>query len=259
MNPSTPRTDAGAPRASGATVQSVTRTLDLLETLGREGALGVVELAARVGLAQGTAHRLLTTLAERGYVRQDGERRYHLGLAATRLADRAQRELTVLAMPHLRALVDEVGETANLAVLDGGAMTYVAQAPSPHTLRIFAEVGRQVPIHSTAVGKAVLAGLPAQEAQHLIAGFAWEARTPHTLMTAEDLATEVASVTAQGYAVDEQEQEIGVRCVAVALPSADLHAAISVSGPAERFIPEAAVAAARHVRAAADAVGARLR
>lgn len=240
-------------------VQSVGRALDILEALSGEQALGVVELAGQVGLAQGTAHRLLSTLAARGYVRQDADRRYHLGLAAGRLADRSQRELTAVALPHLRALVERVGETANLAVLDGTSMAYVAQSPSPHTLRIFAEVGRRVPIHSTAVGKAVLASLQGPQAAGLIDGFTWQARTPHTLVSADALLAELATVRDQGFAIDEQEQEIGVRCVAVALPTTQVRAAISVSGPAERFTVETARAAATEVEVASRAVAAHLR
>lgn len=222
-------------------VQSVGRALDLLEALADGPPLGVVELARQVGLAQGTTHRLLATLAARGYVRQDGERRYHLGLAGARLADRAQQELALLARPHLATLVEQTGETANLAVLDGTRMRYVAQSPSPHTLRIFAEVGRQVPVHSTAVGKAVLAALPAADAQAVIDALTLEPSTRHTVTTRAGLDEALVQVRRAGYAVDEQEQEIGVRCVGVALPAAlGLRAAVSVSGPAERFSEERA-------------------
>lgn len=229
-------------------VQSVGRALDILEALADAAPLGVVELARQVGLAQGTTHRLLATLAERGYVRQDGERRYHLGLAGARLADGAQRDLAALARPALAGVVEQVGETANLAVLDGAGMTYVAQAPSPHTLRIFAEVGRRVPIHSTAVGKAVLAALEDGVRDALLTGLTLEGRTPYTLTSVESLRAALQNVRAQGFAVDEQEQELGVRCVAVALPGGlggpGVSAAISVSGPAERFTIERALTVA---------------
>lgn len=230
-------------------VQSVGRALDLLEALAVHAPLGVIDLARQVGLAQGTTHRLLATLADRGYVRQDSERRYHLGPAGSRLADAAGRELAVLARPVLARLVERIGETANLAVLDTDAMVYIAQAPSPHTLRIFAEVGRRVPIHSTAVGKAVVAQLTGSERDMVLDKLRFEARTSYTVTTRAQFDLAVAQVERDGFAIDEQEQEIGVRCVSVALPELGgalrgVRAAISVSGPAERFTPERAHAAA---------------
>lgn len=224
-------------------MQSVDRVLDVLEALAAAGApLGVTEVARRAGLPQASTHRLLTALADRGYVRQDADRRYAVGLAALRLGDQAYRELGALALPHLRHAVVRTGETVNLAVLEGGLMVYVAQAPSPHTLRIFAEVGRRVPVHSTAVGKVALAGMSDDEAARLLGTRPLEARTPHTLTTPEAVLAAVRQARVDGYALDDEEQEVGVRCVAV--PVADpvgVRAALSVSAPVERLSAEAAV------------------
>ena len=137
--------EARPPRAVGP-VQSVDRALALLEALAAAGnPLGVGEVADLTGLPQGTVHRLLQTLQQRGYVRRDRARKYSLGTGAIRLADAAQRALARSARPHLAELVRLSGETANLAVLEGDDVVYVAQIPSPHTLRMFAEVGRHVP------------------------------------------------------------------------------------------------------------------
>lgn len=232
-------------------VQSVDRALDLLEALaGAEAPVGVTELARQVGLPQGTTHRLLLSLAGRGFVRRDRDRRYAVGLRAMALGSSAYRQFERVAHDYLAALVALSGETANLAVLEGTAMTYVAQAPSPHRLRIFAEVGRRVPLHSTAVGKAVLAQLPREEALALLDRTELTATTPLTLTTPEALGDELDQVARRGYALDEQEQELGVRCVAVALPEVGgLYAAVSISGPAERFTPERAAEVAARVPA----------
>jgi IclR family acetate operon transcriptional repressor len=218
-------------------VQSVDRALDVLETLSAgQGALGVTEIARRVGLPQGTTHRLLLALTARGYVRRESDRRYAVGLSAMRLGDAAYRELGAIAREHLVALVALAGETANLAVLEGEAMMYVAQSPSPHTLRIFAEVGRRVPVHSTAVGKATLAAMPPGEAARLIDVLDLVGSTPRTASTRDLLLAAVERVREDGYAIDDEEQELGVRCVAVALPAiSGLRVAVSVSGPSERF------------------------
>lgn len=225
----------------GRGVQSVDRTLAILEVLaGHPGPLGVTEVARATDLPAGTAHRLLTALSRRGWVRQDQDRRYGLGPSSLLLGDAAARELSTLAAPALRAAVEATGETANLAAFDGERMVYLAQHPSPHTLRIFAEVGRRVPVHSTAVGKVVLAALAPEEAGRVLATTTLEARTPHTLTSVESLLEEVSRVRGQGYAVDDEEQELGVRCVAVPV---DLHGgrmALSVSGPTERMTADVA-------------------
>lgn len=225
------------PPVRGGTVQSVERALEVLEALATAGgAIGVTEIARRVGLPQGTTHRLLLTLAARGYARRETDRKYAVGVAALHLGDAAYRELTTVAEQHLPRLVELSGETSNLALLEGDRMVYVAQSPSPHTLRIFAEVGRRVPVHSTSVGKAVLAAMPPEQARTVMAGLRLDPCTPHTASTVTELAERVSRAREDGFAVDDEEQEVGVRCVGVALPQVrGLHVAASVSGPSDRF------------------------
>lgn len=226
----------GHSRASGA-VQSVDRALDLLETLARsDRAMGVGELAAATGLPQGTAHRLLRSLQGRGYIRHDLSRKYSLGPAAFRLRDGAQRSLAQIAAPYLRAMVEYAGETANLSVLEGDDVVYIAQVPSPHTLRMFAEVGRHVPPHTTASGKVLLSGLPADRVAALLRRTGLPGTTPNSITDVETLFGELEQTRERGWGVDEEEQELGVRCVAVPIGrGSDVIAALSLSGPAERF------------------------
>jgi IclR family transcriptional regulator, acetate operon repressor len=242
-------------------VQSVDRVVDILETLaGSPAPLGVTEVARQVGLPQASTHRLLTALTSRGYARQDADRRYAVGAAALRLADRAYRELGAVATPYLTEAVRRTGETANLAVLEGGTVVYVAQSPSPHTLRIFAEVGRRVPVHSTAVGKVALAGLPPGQARRVLATQPLEARTPHTLTSTVAVLDAVARAGAEGYALDDEEQELGVRCLAVPVTHAgDLPVALSVSAPAERMSRLQAVALVPELQDVAAALAGALR
>jgi IclR family acetate operon transcriptional repressor len=227
----------GATSRSTDVVQSVDRALALLEALADAGfPLGIGEVAERTGLAQGTAHRLLHSLQRRGYVRRVGGRKYSVGTAALRLGDAAQRSLARSARPLLVDLVEASGETANLAVLEGDDVVYVGQVPSPHTLRMFAEVGRHVPPHSTAVGKVLLAALPRDEALALLRRTGLPARTSATITDLDAFERELDEVHANGWAADEEEQEAGVRCVAVPVRDADgVVAAVSLSGPAERF------------------------
>jgi IclR family acetate operon transcriptional repressor len=159
-----------------------------------------------------------------------------VGTAALRLGDAAQRSLARSAQPYLAELVELSGETANLAVLEGDDVVYVAQVSSPHTLRMFAEVGRHVPPHSTAVGKVLLAAMPRERALSLLRRTGLPRRTPATVTDLDAMAAELDAVLRQGWAADEGEQESGVRCVAVPVGSGDqVLAAVSLSGPAERF------------------------
>ena len=218
-------------------VQSLDRALSLLEALATAGSpVGVGELAERTGLPQGTAHRLLQGLHRRGYVRHDSSRKYSVGTAALRLGDAAQRSLARSARPLLAQLVEASGETANLAVLEGDDVVYLAPVPSPHTLRMFAEVGRHVPPHSTAGGKVLLAAMSRARAVALLGRTGLPRRTAATVTDLEELSRELDAVQSGGWAADEEEQEAGVRCVAVPVFAGEqVVAAVSLSGPAERF------------------------
>jgi len=229
-------------RVRGGGVQSLDRAFALLEHLadgvGPDG-VALSDLAARSGLPLPTIHRLVRTLVASGHVRQLPSRRYALGPRLIRLGEAASRMLGEWARPQLTALVAATGESANLAMLDGDAVVYVAQVPSQHTMRMFTEVGRRVPAHCTGVGKALLATLPTSEVRALIARTGLPAATPHTITDPAMLLRELDRIRARGYAVDDAEQELGVRCVAVAVPGAPSATALSVSGPAARVTWEA--------------------
>jgi IclR family acetate operon transcriptional repressor len=226
--------NASSDRAGG--VQSLNRAFELLERLAdAEGTLGVSELAAATGLPLPTIHRLLRSLTAGGYVRQEPSRRYALGGRLIRLGDAASRSVGVWATPHLRRLVGEVGETANMAMLEGDAAVYVAQAPSPHSMRMFTEVGRRVMPHCTGVGKVLLSRLDDAAVLRMARRTGLPAMTEHTITRPELLLAELGRIRAQGYAVDDGEQEVGVRCLAVPVDGGPGHVAVSVSGPSGRL------------------------
>ncbi|MFC4529552.1 IclR family transcriptional regulator [Sphaerisporangium dianthi] len=218
-----------------STVQSVDRALDVLEALADQGGeAGLSEIAARTGLPYGTIHRLLQALLSRGYVRQESDRRYALGGALVRLGGAAERMVGVWAQPYLERMVALSGETANLAVLEGDFVVYVAQAASPRRLRLFAEVGRRVLPHSTAVGKVLLADRP--DAADILARTGLPRRTEHTITTVEAMLAELDAVRSRGYAMDFGEEELGVHCLAVPVRDGGrVIAGMSISGPVERI------------------------
>jgi IclR family acetate operon transcriptional repressor len=218
-------------------VQSVHRVLDVIESIADSGGeLAIGEIAAASHLPPATAHRLVRTLVDRGYVRQLSDRRYALGFRFVPLGTTASRMIGSTAGALLDRLVEELGESANIAILSGDRAEYVAQSSSRHAMRLFTEVGRRVELHCSGVGKAMLATLPDAEIEAIVDRSGLTARTPHTLTTLADLQDALAGVRRAGHALDEQEQELGVRCVAVALPTeSGSRLAVSVSGPLTRM------------------------
>jgi IclR family transcriptional regulator, acetate operon repressor len=217
-------------------VRSVERTFELLELMADAGGeVALSQLATSSGLPLPTIHRIMRTLVSGGYVRQQPSRRYALGPRLIRLGETASRTLGAWARPYLAELTEVTGETSNMAVLDGDQVVYVAQAPSRHSMRMFTEVGRRVDVHCTAVGKAILAELPTESVDQLLARVTMKPRTERSITTPDAMRAELDQIREQGYAVDDGEQELGVRCLAVAVPGKPASAAISISGPETRM------------------------
>ena len=236
-------------------VQSVDRVFGLLEHLADGGgSLSLSELATRSHLPMPTIHRLIRSLVNQGYVRQETSKRYALGPRLIRLGESASRMLGSWAMPYLVELVDTYGETTNMAMLEGDACVYVAQVPSPRAMRMFTEVGRFVMPHCTGVGKAILSTLPDPDVRALLARTGMPARTEHTITSPDAMVAALGTVRKQGYAVDDGEQELGVRCVAVPIRGLPFRAALSVSGPSSRVTVDQVPLIAPDIQAAANRV-----
>lgn len=223
-----------AEKASGG-VQSVERVFELLELITDAGGdVTLSELSSSTELPLPTIHRLLRTLVALGYVRQLPNRRYALGPRLIRLGEGANKQLGAVARPQLQMLVERLGETSNMAVLDSDMVIYVAQVPSPHAMRMFTEVGRRAHTHDTGVGKAILAQLDDEQVRSIVARQGMPTPTAYSLGDIDSLLSDLDKIRARGYAIDEQEQEIGVRCFSMAVPGAPTPTAISVSGPVSR-------------------------
>jgi len=237
-------------------VQSVERVFELLELItdaGREVTLS--ELAGSTDLPLPTIHRLLRTLVALGYARQLPNRRYALGPRLIRLGDGASKQLGALARPQLASLVSELGETSNMAMLDGDMVVYIAQVPSAHSMRMFTEVGRRVHTHDSGVGKAILAQLDDDRVRGIVGRAGMPTPTEMSIGTIDELLADLARTRERGYAIDDNEQEIGVRCFAVAVPGAPTPTAISVSGPVSRVGDAFAARAIPLLLAAARVIG----
>ena len=219
-------------------VQSVERALDILDHVGGSAqGLSASELSRRTGLPYATVHRLIGTLVARGYVRQESSSKtYALGPQMVIAGSRLTSLLGDWLRPYLTELMEFSGETANVAMLDDGYVNYIAQVESRNQLRMFTQVGNRILPHATAVGKVLLARRPRVEAEGNLSRLGMPARTENTITDLSRFLVELDRVSAQGYALDDEEGEIGVRCVAVALFGVgDMSTALSVSGPAGRM------------------------
>ncbi|MGC6530887.1 MAG: IclR family transcriptional regulator [Candidatus Puniceispirillaceae bacterium] len=225
-------------KRSGHT-QSVSRALRLLSRLSEEpNGMTLSELARSVGLAPSTAHRLLTTLQLERFVRFEdsrwlvGVQSFHVGSAYLRA-----RDVCFMARPYLRILMQDKGETSNLALIEQEQLIYLAQVESPQMMRALAKPGVNAPWSCSAVGKACLAFLPRPEAEKLIDAQGIVQMTAKSHVTEKTLWADVARVQSNYFAVDDEEHSLGLRCIAAPLfdDSSKVIGALSISGPTVRL------------------------
>lgn len=219
------------------TVQSVARALDLLELLAgatAEDGLSVTEIGETMGLSKSAAFAILQTLLRGGYVADRGagqQRRYRLGRGLTRLGDRAraQTPLREIAHPVLRRLADELRLSVRLGVLLEDGIAVVERVDAPGGLRIDLRMGDRELLHTTAVGKAILATCGDAEARTLLGHRELAARTKHSITDIDALIKHLAVVRARGYAIDDEEDYEGITCIGAAIRDHTGAAAAAVS------------------------------
>jgi len=248
-------------REPGGTVRALERGLSLLEALSEASELSLSEIARRVRLPYSTTHRLLETLVRRRFVAQRGDTGlYRVGIRAFEVgAALAQARLHEVAHPEMKALVDEINETVNLAVLDGEEAVYIHQVEGRQVVRMFTHLGARVPLYASGVGKALLAWRPEEEVRALLGPGPLRGFTKRTLTAPAAVLKELRRVRVQGYALDAEEREPGVRCVAAPVRSqGEVVAALSLSAPATRLGDDRVARLARRLVAAAERVSAQL-
>lgn len=223
-------------------VQSVERIFQLIESLAAHPAgAGLQRLAQDTDLAKSTVHRLLASLVSLGYAAQDENGRYRLTLKMFELSSGIVNSMDIMdvAKVHLERLAQRTGEAVHLVIRDGQDIVYIYKTESG-PMRMSSRVGLRSPLYCTGVGKAILATLPADEVTNI-----WQHTTPqklttHTIVEFDALQAQLAEVRTNGYAIDDEENELGVRCVAVAIPGVGGRAdsAFSISGLAPYMTPE---------------------
>jgi len=225
----------------GCGMKSLNRALDILELIADHRGIGIREIAQRSGLPPATVHRIVAALSKRGYLNKDNRsHRYALSPKFMALGERVQQQIDIVsvAKPFLEELMAATRENANLCIRNGSKIVYVDQVASPdHNLQIFTKLGASAPLYASGVGKVFLAHVSDAEFDDYVKTVDLHPFTAHTKTTAAALQKEVAAIRQAGYGVDDEERELGVRCVAA--PVFDhtdrIVAAISVSGAVQRI------------------------
>lgn len=235
------------PPAKTQSVQAVQRTLRLLEELANAGGTGasLAALARAGGLSEPTALRYLATLADAGFAERDAVTgRYRLGLAVLILGERALGDVDPrpIVLPYMEQLRTTYGHTVNLAAFREDQIVLIEVLEGIRSIRKGARVGEQDALHSTALGKSILARLPQERVVELLERHGMHPATPRTITSIGELLAQFRDIRDRGYAIDDEEGEEGLRCVGVAI--LDRRGApaygLSISAPAASFGMEAA-------------------
>ncbi|WP_313799691.1 IclR family transcriptional regulator [Cytobacillus sp.] len=222
-------------------VKSVSRALDIINLVSiKKGGLGVTEIANQMDINKSSVYRILSTLVQYGYIEQDKETEwYKLGYQFLEVSSRLLESLDLRneAKPFLQELEKETNEVIHLVVYDRGEVVYIEKLDGNEALRMHSKVGKRAPMHCTSVGKAILAHLPIEIVQEIIERKGLPIHTDKTITDKNVFIDELAEVKKKGYALDLQENEYGITCIAVPIFDhlGKVEAAVSISGPTIRM------------------------
>ncbi len=241
-------------------VAVLNKAMAILSLLAADVSCTVARICAETGVTKPAAYRILKTLETGGYVvRDDARREYSVGPALFGLsrALRSSNDLLQLARPVMQELNEEFDETVNVGVVNNGKVVYLDTIESAQRLRSTVHIAIRDHIHSTALGKAILAALPPDEAKRLLTNADRPALTPNTVRSVQELLEQLDQFRAQGFAVDDEENEVGSRCVGAAIVTADGRpvAALSISAPTSRMNSRAMAQVGRRLHQASADLG----
>jgi IclR family transcriptional regulator, KDG regulon repressor len=250
-------------RVKPGRLSSVATALRLLKAFSeKDDEIGISTLAKRLGIAKSTVHRLAVTLVSEGMLEQDPESgKYRLGIALFGLGALVRRRMNVStqARPYLFALREKTNETVHLAILDGAEIMYVYNLESPQAIRMRSDLGLRKPAYATAEGQAILAFQPIETVEQIISQGLLP-RTPQTITDPTRLMRTLDAIRQRGCAIEDEESEIGMRCIAAPIrnDAGEVVAAVAVAGPASRLSKKAIADFIPHVIQSADLISARL-
>lgn len=243
--------------------QTVLKALDVLECVASSGEpLSAAQVAQSCKISRPTAYRLLSTLVARGYVAAADEARFRLGTQTLSLSKKVldSIDLPDVARSYMRQLSELANETINLSIREGTEIIFIARVESSQSIRMMSTIGTRSHLHSTSMGKAVLAFLPDEEQAALVERLVLTPCTAATITERTLLIKELVNVRKQGYAIDNEENEAGVRCVGAPIfdHTGYPFAGISISGPAYRLSLAQLKALSRPLLEATHAISVRL-
>ena len=222
-------------------VQTIDRTLDIIELLAtaKEG-LGVTEIGQKIGLHKSTVYRLLTALSNRGYIEKDSKNStYKIGLKFIEISGLFLKklELKTEALPFMRKLAEIIGQPVHLAILEGAEVVYIEKVELVNSIRMYSQIGRRVPAYCSAIGKILLTGLDPEALREILETIKFEKFTPNTIGSKKELQRELELVKERGWAVDNEEHEPNIKCIAAPIIdyTGKIIAAVSVSGESRIF------------------------
>ncbi|MGG3470992.1 IclR family transcriptional regulator [Neobacillus pocheonensis] len=245
-------------------IQSIERAADILELfLAFDQELSVKDISDKLGLSKSTVHGIMKTLEYRGYLQQNkDDLKYRLGLKLFELGNRVshQFDLGKIARPTIKELVDELKETVHLVVFEQGEVIYIEKLDGPRALRIYSHVGKRAPIYCTGVGKAILAFQEEEEMERLLLNSDLEPYTEYTITDKKKMKTHLHIIREQGYSIDDEEIELGLKCVAA--PIFDHHGqvigAISCAAPKVRMDEVRLAEVIKQIKQAAASISQRM-
>ena len=227
-------------KAAQNTIQSVDRALDVLEILAAKGNLTLSDIAHDLGQSPATIYRVLSTLESRNIVEiEPAKQVWNVGPAAFQIGYSFLRRSNVVerSRPVMRDLMDQTGETANLGIEKADMVIFVSQVETHETIRAFFPPGTQSPMHASGIGKALLAYYSTERMTQLFKNSSLEKFTDNTITDPEILQEEIKKIREQGFAFDDEEKNLGMRCIAAPILNffGEAVAGISVSGPTQRM------------------------
>lgn len=239
--------------ASDNNVQSIDRALDIIEVLSEENqGLGVTEIAGRIGLHKSTAHRIIATMADRGYLNKTEKGTYKIGLKLIEAVSCYinSLELQTEARPYVAQITSELGLTSHLGVLDGDQVVYIEKMDVFSNVRMYSQIGVHVHTYSCSLGKCLLSNYSSQQVRKIMANCSFIKFTKKTLGSVDELIADLDKVRSRGWAIDDEEAEVGHRCIGAPIYDyrGDIIAAISASGPTTILTEERIKPVAEYVR-----------
>ena len=259
-----PKKRRGRPRnqnqdANLGTVNALERGLVVLQTLARESYLSLTDLSLMIGIPTSTVHRILSTLEKHGFTELSEEtNEWSIGIETFRVGNAYLDRTSLIenSRKTMRSLMELTGETANLAIADAGDVIFISQVESHNPIRAFFRPGTRGFLHASGIGKALLANIPRREVEKILQQKGCPEFTEKTLTSPSDLFADLQTIKKRGWAFDDEERYLGMRCIAACIYNSygEAIAGVSVSGPTVRFPDYSISVIGPQVKQAADEI-----